>query len=77
MSNSLDTDQARHLVGPDLGPNCLKRLSAHDSSRQLSRQCSDLIGQINNQPNQGALVRFYKKIGPFLYGLVHRLLYIR
>ena len=28
MSNSLDPDQARHFVGPDLGPNCLQRLSA-------------------------------------------------
>ena len=26
MSNSLDLDQALHFVGPDLGPNCLKRL---------------------------------------------------
>ena len=25
MSNSLDPDQARHLVGPDLGQNCLQR----------------------------------------------------
>ena len=25
MSNSLDTDQAPHFVGPDLGPNCLQR----------------------------------------------------
>ena len=24
MSNSLDPDQARHFVGPDLGPNCLQ-----------------------------------------------------
>ena len=23
MSNSLDPDQARHFVGPDLGSNCL------------------------------------------------------
>ena len=23
VSNSLDPDQARHFVGPDLGPNCL------------------------------------------------------
>ena len=22
VSNSLDPDQARHFVGPDLGPNC-------------------------------------------------------
>ena len=25
-SNSLDPDQARYYVGPDLGPNCLQRL---------------------------------------------------
>ena len=34
MSNSLELDQARHFVGPDLGPNCLQRLSADDSCRQ-------------------------------------------
>ena len=37
VSNSLDPDQARHLcwpnVGPDLGQNCLHRLSAGDTSR--------------------------------------------
>ena len=27
-SNSLDPDQVRCFVGPDLGPNCLQRLSA-------------------------------------------------
>ena len=27
MSNSLDPDQDRQNVGPDLGPNCLQRLS--------------------------------------------------
>ena len=32
--NSLDPDQAQHFVGPDLGPNCLQRLSADDTSRQ-------------------------------------------
>ena len=32
MSNSLDSDQARHFVGPELGPNCLQRLSADDKS---------------------------------------------
>ena len=34
VSNSLDPGQARHFVGPDLGPNCLQRLSADDTSRQ-------------------------------------------
>ena len=32
MANSLDQDQARHFVGPDLDPNCLQRLSADDKS---------------------------------------------
>ena len=30
MSSSLDPDQALHYVGPDLGLNCLQRLSADD-----------------------------------------------
>ena len=34
MSNRLDPDQARHFVGPDLGPNYLQRLSADNTSRQ-------------------------------------------
>ena len=34
VSNSLDPDQARHFVGPDLGPNGLQRLLADDTSRQ-------------------------------------------
>ena len=33
-SNSLDPDQARGFVGPDLDPNCLLRLSADDTSRR-------------------------------------------
>ena len=32
MSNSLNPDQDRHCVGPDLGPNCLLRFSADDKS---------------------------------------------
>ena len=37
MSNGLDPDQGRRAdgaVGPDLGPNCLQRLSADDESRR-------------------------------------------
>ena len=34
MSNSLDPDQARRIAGPDLGPNCLARLSADNTGRQ-------------------------------------------
>ena len=35
VSNSLDPDKARHVVGPNLGPNCLQKLSADDTSRQI------------------------------------------
>ena len=35
VANSLDPDQDRHFVGPDLGPNCLQRLSADDNSHHL------------------------------------------
>ena len=31
---SFDPDQARHFVGLDLGPNCLQKLSADDTSWQ-------------------------------------------
>ena len=33
VSNSLNPDQARQNVGPDLGPNCLQSFSADDTSR--------------------------------------------
>ena len=35
MSNSLDPDQAGHFVRPDLGPNCLQRLSADIAGKEL------------------------------------------
>ena len=34
VSNSLDPDQARHFVGPDISPNCLQRLSADNKCCQ-------------------------------------------
>ena len=34
VSKSLDPDQARHFVRPDMGPNCLQRLSADGTRRQ-------------------------------------------
>ena len=33
-ANSLDPDQDRHFVRPDLDPNCLQRISADDKSRR-------------------------------------------
>ena len=37
MSNSLNTGQARRFVGPDLGTNCLQRLSAGNTSKQRAK----------------------------------------
>ena len=39
MSNSLNHDLARRFVMPDLGPNCLQRLLADDTSRQRVDAC--------------------------------------
>ena len=35
VSNSLDPDQGRRFVGPDLGPNCLQKLSADITSNHI------------------------------------------
>ena len=35
VSNSLDPDQVQHFVGPNLGPNCLQRLSADDTRQRV------------------------------------------
>ena len=37
MSNSLDPDQAQRFVGPDLGSNCLQKLSADDVATRWER----------------------------------------
>ena len=36
VSNSLDPDHAQHFVGPDLGSNCLQRLSADMVGKELN-----------------------------------------
>ena len=42
VSSSLDPDHAQRFVGPDLGPNCLQRLSADDTSKYSVSQYCDL-----------------------------------
>ena len=42
VSNSLDPNQARSFVKPDLGPNHLKRLSAYDTCRlSINPKCAN------------------------------------
>ena len=48
MSNGLDPDQDRQSVGPDLCPNCLKRLSADTKSSQLARKVLNMDAQLSS-----------------------------
>ena len=43
MSNGLEPDQIRN-VGPDLGPNCLQRLSADKAKRQIIKELYYISG---------------------------------
>ena len=43
--NSLDQDQARLSVGPDLVPNCLQKLSA-DVTRGQRVTCMQKVGEV-------------------------------
>ena len=53
MSNSFDPDQDQHFVGPDLGPNCLQRLSADDKSCRFRYSFRNTIRMSNGlDPDQ-------------------------
>ena len=41
--NSLDPGQPQPFVRPDLGPNCLKMLSADDTTILLSLTCNSAL----------------------------------
>ena len=43
VSNSLDPDQARHCVRPDMGPGCLQRLSADDKSPMAGKELMQYV----------------------------------
>ena len=49
MSNSLDPDQVRRFVGPDLAPNCLLSLSADDTIRQRVNRASSSFHSFLNR----------------------------
>ena len=46
VSNSLDPDQAPPNVGTELGPSCLQRLSADNTSRQMFNKFIVTVGSI-------------------------------
>ena len=59
LSNSLDPDQDRQNVGPDLGPNCLQRLSADDRSPILQGK-SYRKENLYHYPTELKYIRFSK-----------------
>ena len=61
MPNSLDLDQALHYVGPDLGPNCLQKLSADMFKLFLTYYSGDLFSC--------RLLIFFKHFQKFLSGI--------
>ena len=50
VTNSVDPDQARHFVGPDLDPNCLYRLSAEGICGLRVKAATELFIQ-NDHPS--------------------------
>ena len=46
VSKSLEPDQGQHFVGPDLGPNCLQRLTKVISSKETQGPV-----QLDNMPS--------------------------
>ena len=58
MSKSLDPDQARHFVGPDLGPKCLPKFSVDNTRRQRLKQ------EIKKK-SLGLYIRFFENMYVF------------
>ena len=60
LSNSLKPDQARCYVGPDLGLNCLQRLSVGDTykhrvSYMNAHVLLDLLNELRKRDEMGGL----------------------
>ena len=72
MSNSLNPDQDRCFVGPDLGPNCLQRLSADDKvtaiKERVSGSCTTKLPEYSKVVVTGSMdAPYLKNISRLLY----------
>ena len=47
VSNSLNSDQSKHSVGPDLGPNCLQNTPARKVFRHINSVDPGLISPVS------------------------------
>ena len=61
VSNCLGQDQARHFVGPYLGPNCLQRFSTDDTSRQRVHASDFNYQQQQKNKQRKAISKPYNK----------------
>ena len=70
VSNSLDPDQARHFVGPDLGPNCLQGLSADiKMSGWIWVKMKLAPTKLRNLPDDNCLVQALIFVQAFVFDL--------
>ena len=49
-ANGLGSDQARLSIGPDMGPNCLQRLSTYKGCRLQDSRTSSTFEPIHHYP---------------------------
>ena len=57
VSSSLDQDQDQHSVSPDLGPNCLQRLTVDSKNHQELLKLLGPLITIGNHLDQGQAQR--------------------
>ena len=69
MSNSLDPDQDKHSVGPDLGSNCLQRLLAEDKLQLTGKDLNE------NYPSRNVNLQEYKILSKSLLSDVNKMLF--
>ena len=65
VTDSLNSYQAQHFVGPDLCPNCLQRISADNRSCHLSKEVLNLKAPITTAADNKVsdiFPKFRKKI---------------
>ena len=63
MSNSLEQDQVPHFVCPDLGPNCLQKVSVDDKSHShlFKKKCLGILSEC-----QTVWIQIRTDVGPDL-----------
>ena len=67
MSNRLDQDQARHFVGPVLGPNCLQKLSAVDTRKNVECKGNGPFFPVHNSFRRQNSYSAIFEVRPYIY----------